>query len=113
MNPTSNPSIIPFRQYRRAMKFVSPYWKGLLAVILLGLFSTCVGLIQPYISRLLIDDALVRHDQHALWQIALAMVIVTVIAFVLNAVSSYSYTRLSPESFFNILLPLSQHLHTL
>ncbi len=113
MNPTSNPSIIPFRQYRRAMKFVSPYWKGLLAVILLGLFSTCVGLIQPYISRLLIDDALVRHDQHALWQIALAMVIVTVIGFVLNAVSSYCYTRLSAESLFSMRLAVYQHLQKL
>src|SRR5258708_29137192 len=113
MNPTSNPSIIPFRQYRRAMKFVSPYWKGLLAVILLGLFSTCVGLIQPYISRLLIDDALVRHDQHAVWQIALAMVIVTVIGFVLSAVSSYCYTRLSAESLFSMRLAVYQHLQKL
>src|SRR5258708_24910231 len=113
MNPTSNPSIIPFRQYRRAMKFVSPYWKGLLAVILLGLFSTCVGLIQPYISRLLIDDALVRHDQHALWKIALAMVVVTVVGFVLNAVSSYCYTRLSAESLFSMRLAVYEHLQKL
>src|SRR5260370_37689159 len=95
------------------MRVVCPYWKGSLAVILLGLFSTCVGLIQPYISRLLIDDALMRHDLHALWQIALAMVVVTVIGFVLNAVSSYCYTRLSAESLFSMRLAVYQHLQKL
>jgi ATP-binding cassette subfamily B protein len=95
------------------MKFVSPYWKGLLAVILLGLFSTCVGLIQPYISRLLIDDALLRHDLNALWKIALAMVVVTVIGFALNAVSSYCYTRISAESLFSMRLAVYEHLQKL
>ncbi len=113
MKPTSYTSVIPFRQYRRAMKFVSPYWKGLLAVILLGLFSTCVGLIQPYISRLLIDDALLRSDLNALWKIALAMVVVTVVGFVLNAVSSYCYTRLSAESLFSMRLAVYEHLQKL
>jgi ATP-binding cassette subfamily B protein len=113
MKAVSTTSVIPFRQYRRAMKFVSPYWKGLLAVILLGLFSTCVGLIQPYISRLLIDDALLRHDLAALWKIALAMVIVTVVGFVLNAVSSYCYTRLSAESLFSMRLAVYEHLQKL
>jgi ATP-binding cassette subfamily B protein len=113
MNSKSGGSVIPLRQYRRAMKFVSPYWKSLLVVILLGLFSTGVGLVQPYISRLLIDDALMRHDRHALWQIALAMVVVTVIGFVLNAVSSYCYTRLSAESLFSMRLAVYQHLQKL
>jgi ATP-binding cassette subfamily B protein len=114
MNPEQKKKTsIPFAQYRRAMKYVSPYWKGLLAVILLGLFSTAVGLVQPYISRLLIDDALIRKNLHALWQIALAMVVVTVVGFVLNAVSNYCYTRLSAESIFGMRLALYEHLQKL
>ena len=115
--PTSTPSnarpAIPFAQYRRAFKFVSPYWRGLLAVVLLGLFSTAVGLAQPYISRLLIDNALIRRNLTALWQIALLMVVVTVIGFVLNAISSYTYTKLSAESLFTMRLSVYQHLQKL
>jgi ATP-binding cassette subfamily B protein len=92
---------------------VSPYWRGLLAVVLLGLFSTGVGLIQPYISRLLIDDALMRHNTTALWQIAAAMVVVTVVGFILNAISSYTYTKLSAESLFTMRLTVYQHLQKL
>jgi ATP-binding cassette subfamily B protein len=104
---------IPFRQYRRAFAFVAPYWRGLLAVLLLGLFSTLVGLAQPYISRLLIDDALVRRNLHVLWQVALAMVVVTILGFVVNAVSNYTYTRVSAESLFRMRLAVFQHLQRL
>jgi ATP-binding cassette, subfamily B, bacterial len=104
---------IPFAQYKRALAYVFPYWRGLLAVMLLGLFSTAVGLVQPYISRLLIDDALLRRNLHALTMIAIAMVVVTIVGFVLNIASSYYYVRLSAESLFDMRLAVYRHLQQL
>jgi ATP-binding cassette subfamily B protein len=104
---------IPFAQYKRALAYVVPYWRGLLAVMLLGLFSTAVGLVQPYISRLLIDDALLRRNLHALTMIAIAMVVVTLVGFVLNIASSYYYVRLSAESLFDMRLAVYRHLQQL
>src|SRR5271156_307996 len=104
---------IPFAQYKRAFAYVVPYWRGLLAVMLFGLFSTAVGLVQPYISRLLIDDALLRRNLHALTMIAIAMVVVTIVGFVLNIASSYYYVRLSAESLFDMRLAVYRHLQQL
>ena len=104
---------IPFAQYKRALAYVVPYWRGLLAVMVLGLFSTAVGLVQPYISRLLIDDALLRRNLHALTMIAIAMVVVTIVGFVLNIASSYYYVRLSAESLFDMRLAVYRHLQQL
>ena len=104
---------IPFAQYKRALAYVVPYWRGLLVVMLLGLFSTAVGLVQPYISRLLIDDALLRRNLHALTMIAVAMVVVTIAGFVLNIASSYYYVRLSAESLFDMRLAVYRHLQQL
>ena len=104
---------IPLAQYKRALAYVLPYWRGLLAVMLLGLFSTAVGLVQPYISRLLIDDALLRRNLHALTLIAIAMVVVTIVGFVLNIASSYYYVRLSAESLFDMRLAVYRHLQQL
>jgi ATP-binding cassette, subfamily B, bacterial len=104
---------IPFAQYKRALAYVVPYWRGLLVVMLLGLFSTAVGLVQPYISRLLIDDALLRRNLHALTMIAIAMVVVTIVGFVLNIASSYYYVRLSAESLFDMRLAVYRHLQQL
>ena len=81
LHPDTNAPKIPFAQYRRALAFVAPYWRSLALVMVLSLLSTAVALAQPYISRLLIDDALLRHDLHALGVIAAAMVAVTVVGF--------------------------------
>jgi ATP-binding cassette, subfamily B, bacterial len=104
---------IPYGQYRRALVYVAPYWRGLLLVMLLGLFSTAVSLVQPYISRLLIDDALLRRNLNALTYIAIAMVAVTVIGFALNIASSYCYVRLSAACLFDMRLAVYRHLQRL
>jgi ATP-binding cassette, subfamily B, bacterial len=104
---------IPFAQYRRALVYVAPYWRGLLLVLVLGLFSTGVGLAQPYISRLLIDDALLRRNARALGQIAILMVLVSVAGYILNTVSSYRYVKLSAECLFDMRLAVYRHLQRL
>jgi ATP-binding cassette, subfamily B, bacterial len=79
----------------------------------LGLFSTAVSLVQPYISRLLIDDALLRRNLNALTYIAIAMVAVTIVGFALNIASSYCYVRLSAASLFDMRLAVYRHLQRL
>lgn len=113
MDPAASKRTIPYREYRRAFRFVTPYWRSLLVVIALGLFSTLVGLTQPYISRLLIDGALLHGDLQRLWHIASLMVVITVTGFAVNALSSYCYTRLSAESLFQMRLVVFRHLQTL
>lgn len=113
MTASRHDGAIPYRQYRRALSYVAPYWRGLFVVMLLGLFSTAVGLAQPYISRLLIDDALLRRNLHALTYIAIAMVVVTVVGFGLNIASSYCYVRLSAACLFDMRLAVYRHLQRL
>jgi len=107
------PATIPFAQYRRAYAFLVPYWRSFVLAIVLGLLSTMVALAQPYISRLLIDDALLRHNLNALWKIAGLMVVVTVFGFAVNIVSSYRYVRLSAECLFDMRLAVYRHLQSL
>ena len=53
---------IPLDGYRRALRFIVPYWPRLVFVLLVGIAATGFGLLQPYISKLLIDDALLKHN---------------------------------------------------
>src|SRR3984893_9174548 len=111
--PNTNPPTIPLAQYRRALSFVAPYWRSLAFVMLLSLLSTAIALAQPYISRLLIDDALLRRNLHNLGIIAGAMVVVTITGFAVNIVSSYRYVRLSAECLFDMRLAVYRHLQNL
>ncbi len=109
--PLSRPAL--FRQYRRAVRYVRPYTTSLVAFILLGLISTALGLAQPYMSRFLVDDALLGHNRRALLIIASAMVAVAVLSSAISFASSYTYLRLSTSSLFDMRLDLYRHLQRL
>src|ERR1700683_4352257 len=115
---TAPPSIplergIPLDGYRRALRFIVPYWPRLLFVMLVGIAATGFGLLQPYISKLLIDDALLKHNMRMLLIVSGLLFGVTVWGFVLNIFSSYQYVRVSASVLFDMRLALYRHLQTL
>lgn len=110
---TARPASIPFAQYKRVLRWLVPYWPTLSAVILLGLLSTALSLIQPYLSRWLIDDALMRHNMRALEEIALLTIALTVVSSAVSIASSYLYIRFSARSLFDMRLEVYRHLQRL
>ncbi len=99
--------------YRRALRFIVPYWPRLALVLLTGIAATAFGLVQPYISKLLIDDALLRHNMRMLVIVSGLMFGVTVAGFALNIFSSYHYVRVSAAILFDMRLALYRHLQIL
>src|ERR1700722_6672612 len=102
-----------FDGYRRALRFIVPYWPRLVFVLLAGIAATAFGLLQPYLSKLLIDDALAKRNLSMLLIVSGLMFGVTVLGFVLNIFSSYQYVRVSASVLFDMRLALYQHLQTL
>ncbi|HVO98710.1 MAG TPA: ABC transporter ATP-binding protein [Bryobacteraceae bacterium] len=100
-------------QYRRVKPFLMPYASRLGLILAIGVAATALGLTQPYISKLLIDDALLRKDIKALAWVAGLMFGVTVLGFLLNILSSYQYVRVSAAMLFDMRLALYRHLQTL
>ncbi|MBT9333244.1 ABC transporter ATP-binding protein [Paracidobacterium acidisoli] len=90
-----------------------PYWRLLCAVLLLGLLSTALSLVQPWFSRVLIDNALLHHNMKALEEIALMMIVVTVFSTLVSIASSYLYIRFSAQSLFDMRLEVYRHLQRL
>lgn len=111
MNPA--PPVAEWRTYKRLLPYLRPYQGGLALVLLISLMATALGLAQPYLSKLMIDDALMKHDMGKLVAISLAMVAVTLGGFVLNIASSYRYVALSAAMLYDIRVALLRHLQTL
>jgi ATP-binding cassette subfamily B protein len=99
--------------YRRIFNYILPYWRGLMLVLALSLVSTLLGLAQPYITKLLIDEALLRRNVTALTTVAALMVAVTVLGFASNILSSYRYVSVSASVLFDMRLAVYQHLQRL
>lgn len=99
--------------YKKVLPYLTPYWRTLAVVILIGLFATLSGLAQPWLTRDLIDQALLRRDLQALARVAGLLVLITIAGFALNAASSYLYTKVSAQVLFDMRLALYRHLLTL
>lgn len=93
--------------------FVRPYAGRLTGILAISLLATLLGLTQPFISKLLIDQALLRRDWTALWQVAGLIFGATIFGFALNILSSYQYVRVSAAMLFDMRLALYRHLQTL
>ncbi len=98
--------------YRRALRFIVPYWPRLVFVLLAGIAATGFGLLQPYLSKLLIDDALLKRNLRMLLIVSGLMFGVTVLGFVLNILSSYQYVRVSASVLFDMRVALYRHTRT-
>ncbi len=99
--------------YRRAAQYLHPYRWRMAGILLTGVLATSFGLAQPYISKLLIDDALLRRDFHALLRVSLMMFGAAVGSFALNILSSYQYVRVSALVLFDMRVALYQRLQSL
>ena len=100
-------------EYRRILRFLTPYRAKLALVVAASLVSTLLGLAQPYISKLLIDEALLRRNTRALLLVAGLMAVVTILGFALNILSSFRYVQVSAAVLFDMRLALYRHLQRL
>lgn len=98
---------------RRAFAYLVPYWRRLVLVLVISLISTAATLAMPYLSKDLIDNALIGRDADALRRIVLMFAGLGVVGFGLNVVSGLRYTRVSAEILFDMRLSMYAHLQRL
>jgi ATP-binding cassette, subfamily B, bacterial len=101
------------KDLRRALGYAAPHWHRLALVLVLSLASTFLALYIPYLSRLLIDRALIGGDRNALVSIMLQFAALTLGTFALNVVSGLIYTRASADILFDMRLNLFRQLQRL
>lgn len=98
---------------RRAFAYLAPYWRRLVLVMAISLISTGVSLVTPYLTKDLVDRALLGRDLGALQRIVLLFAVLGVLSYGLNVLSGLRYTRVSAEILFDMRLALYEHLQRL
>ena len=79
-------------------------------MLAISFLSTGLALAIPYLSKDLVNRALLGRDWRALLHIMGMFVAITLAGFVLNMVSGLRYTRVSAEILFDMRLALYRHL---
>jgi ATP-binding cassette subfamily B protein len=94
-------------------KFLRPYAWQMAIMILLSLAGALVGLAQPYLSKYLVDEALLRSNWRALWLASVMMLVAAAAGFTLSYVSGLGYMRLSTAMLFDMRVEVYRRLHSL
>jgi ATP-binding cassette subfamily B protein len=102
-----------WRDFLRMKPFILPYAWQLALMILVGLVGGALGLAQPYLSKYLVDNALMRRDMHALVTAALLMFSATIAGSVLNYISGIGYVKISASMLLDMRMKVYGHLHAL
>lgn len=100
-------------ELRRAIAYVLPYWRRLALVVALSGISTALSLSLPYLSKTLIDSALVGRNSGALYRTVALFALASAAGFVLTAITGLRYTRVSADVLFDMRLALYRHLQRL
>jgi ATP-binding cassette subfamily B protein len=98
---------------RRAYRYIRPYWRRLAVILGISLISTILSLWLPYLTKVLVDDALVARNPDALRQTVWLFVVAGALGFALSVASGLRYTRVSAEILFDMRRDLYEHLQRL
>ncbi|MBK9241693.1 MAG: hypothetical protein IPL75_15915 [Acidobacteria bacterium] len=102
----------PLRSFstRGALRYLRPYRPQLAVVLVISLVSTGLSLWMPYLTKDLVDEALIGRNSAALFRIVILFAIIGAIGFVLNVASGLIYTRVSADILFDMRRELYEHL---
>ncbi|MBY0497166.1 MAG: ABC transporter ATP-binding protein/permease [Cyanobacteria bacterium] len=98
---------------RQVFRYLVPYKRRLILVLAISLISTATTLVIPYLSKDLIDHALIGRDLEALRRMVYWFIGLGILGFILNVTSGLRYTRVSAEILFDMRLSLYAHLQRL
>ncbi|CAM4123420.1 ABC transporter ATP-binding protein [Vreelandella rituensis] len=99
--------------FRWLYSFVKPQKKAIAGLLMLSLLASALVLLQPWLTKLLIDNGLLAGDYRTLIQVAIAMVVVGVLGTALAGVNRYLHTRLSGQILFALRTDVYAHLQRL
>lgn len=100
-------------ELRRGLAYVLPYRARLAVILALNLAGTGLALYVPFLTRTLVDDALLGGNPDALVRVVVLFAAVTAVGFVLNFASGMRYTKVSAEILFGMRLAVYRHLQRL
>nr|WP_232502226.1 ABC transporter ATP-binding protein [Azoarcus olearius] len=103
----------PARELAWLYGFVRPQRGAIAGLMALSLLASALALLQPWLTKLLIDDGLLAGDRRALLLIAAAMIVAGLAGTLLAGANRLLHTRLSGRILFALRSDLYGHLQTL
>ena len=95
---------------RRVVRFFKPYWKRVVLTLVAILITAGLGLINPYLLRAIIDDAIPNRDLTLLYWLVGLMVAVPIISSLISVGQTYLNVVIGQNVMRDLRDALYQHL---
>lgn len=99
--------------WRRFNKYLYKYWKLQAAVILFGLITLPLGLLNPYLTKLIIDKAYGNKDLKLFLILAVIGGSIFIFNGLINSLSGYLSQRINRSVHLDMTKDLFKHLQSL
>jgi len=109
---TTDPNALE-QAFRWLFGFVRPQRRAIAQVLGLSLLASMLVLMQPWLTKTLIDDGLIAKDYGTLVQVAIAMIGVGIFGTALSGINRYLHTKLSARILFSLRDDVYGHLQKL
>lgn len=93
--------------------FVTPHRQSVVVLLVLSLIASCLVLVQPWLTKQIIDVGLLGKDFDALLVYCAAMLGITIASTALSGITRYWHTSLSAKVLFALRETVYKHLQTL
>ena len=98
------------KQIRYLGKYLRPHKTILIISLMLSVFSTALGLIQPYFAKLFIDRVFIPRNSSLLVPLLVSLIAILVVSFFIRVGNNYIYTLYSAKLLFKMREDLFAHL---
>jgi ATP-binding cassette subfamily B protein len=98
---------------RWLFSFVRPHGRRLALVVLVALVSTALVLLQPLLTKFLIDDGILAGDLRTVVLVCSAMLALALAGALLGGLNRYQHVAVSADILFELRLALFRHLQRL
>lgn len=102
--------------YQNILKFavlLRPYWKNIIIFIITGLVLTFLSLPYPWLTKLMIDDVMLRQDNSLLYVILGVTLVLTIFRSCFVSIRNYYISYIQHAMAYDIELKFFRHLQKL
>ena len=78
-----------FEQFKRLLRLIKPYWNPLGKDVAFGVIISMIGIISPYLSKLLIDKVLPNNDVNLMQMIVIGIVAISLASTFFGSLRGY------------------------
>src|SRR6478735_590086 len=96
--------------FYRVVGFFEPYWKRVVITVVLILITAGLGIINPYLLKYIIDDAIPNQDLHQLYVLVSLLVVIPLISGLIGVGQSYLNISVGQHVMRDLRNALYQHL---